>query len=150
MSIHSLNKNVEDSVLENDVIMEMRERIVRAFLDLIVLMKLSEGCEPLGGYDFCKLVIEEFDVIISPGCDSNACPSFHPASIWIKLLFHQFGILKKGCGHVIRPVLNRMDLPTGQLGNLIKNHVRHVTVIYFRESLWLSFIKCPSARIKRT
>lgn len=67
MSIPSLNKNVEDSVVENDVIMEMRERIVRAFLDLIVLMKLSEGCEPLGGYDFGKLVTEEFDVIISPG-----------------------------------------------------------------------------------
>ena len=67
MSIHSLSKNVEDSVLENDVIMEMRERIVRAFLDLIVLMKLSEGCEPLGGYDFIKLVTEEFDVMLSPG-----------------------------------------------------------------------------------
>jgi len=67
LSIHSLNKNVEDSVLENDVIMEMRERIVRAFFDVIVLMKLSEGCEPLGGYDFIKLVTEEFDVMLSPG-----------------------------------------------------------------------------------
>ena len=67
MSTHSLNKNVEDSVVENDVIMEMRERIVRAFFDLIVLMKLSEGCEPLGGYDFIKLITEEFDVKLSPG-----------------------------------------------------------------------------------
>ena len=67
MSIHSLNKNVEDSVVENDVIMEMRDRIVRAFLDLIVLMKLSEGCESLGGYDFIKLVTEEFDIMLSPG-----------------------------------------------------------------------------------
>jgi len=67
LSIHSLNKKVEDSVLENDVIMEMRERIVRAFFDVIVLMKLGEGCEPLGGYDFIKLVTEEFDVMLSPG-----------------------------------------------------------------------------------
>jgi len=67
LSIHSLNKNVEDSVWENDVIMEIRERIVRAFLDLIVLMKLSEGCELLGGYDFIKLITEEFDVMLSPG-----------------------------------------------------------------------------------
>jgi DNA-binding PadR family transcriptional regulator len=67
LSIHSLNKNVEDSVLESDVIMEMRERIVRAFLDLIVLMKLSEGFEALCGYDFVKLVGEEFDVMLSPG-----------------------------------------------------------------------------------
>jgi DNA-binding PadR family transcriptional regulator len=58
---------VGDSVLEKDVIVEMRERIVRAFLDLIVLMKLSESCEALGGYDFVKLVGEEFDVMISPG-----------------------------------------------------------------------------------
>lgn len=67
MSIHSLNKNVEDYVVENDVIMEMRERVVRAFLDLIVLMKLSEGCEALGGYDFIKLVGEEFDIMLSAG-----------------------------------------------------------------------------------
>jgi len=31
------------------------------------LMKLSESCEPLGGYDFVKLVTEEFDVMLSPG-----------------------------------------------------------------------------------
>lgn len=67
MSTHSLNKNLENPVVENDVIMEMRERIVRVFLDLIVLMKLSEGCEPLGGYDFGKLVTDEFDVVLSPG-----------------------------------------------------------------------------------
>ena len=30
-------------------------------------MKLSEGCEPLGGYDFIKLVTEEFDVMLSAG-----------------------------------------------------------------------------------
>jgi len=67
LSIHSLNKNVEDSVVENDVIMEMRERIVRAFFDVIVLMKLSEGCEALGGYDFIKLVTNDFDVMLSAG-----------------------------------------------------------------------------------
>ena len=67
MSIYSLNKKVEESVVENDVIMEMRERIVRSFLDLIVLMKLSEYCEPLGGYDFIKLVTNEFNTMLSPG-----------------------------------------------------------------------------------
>lgn len=66
MSIHSLNKNFEASVLKNDVMMEMRERIVRGFLDLFVLVKLSEGCKPLGGYDFGKLVTEELDVALSP------------------------------------------------------------------------------------
>jgi DNA-binding PadR family transcriptional regulator len=58
---------VEDSVLENDGIVEIRERIVRAFLDLIVLMKLSESCEALGGYDLVKLVTNDFDVMLSPG-----------------------------------------------------------------------------------
>jgi DNA-binding PadR family transcriptional regulator len=67
LSAHSLSKTVGDSVLEKDIIVEMRERIVRAFLDLIVLMKLSEGCEALGGYDFVKLVSEEFDVMLSAG-----------------------------------------------------------------------------------
>jgi DNA-binding PadR family transcriptional regulator len=63
----SLSKKVEDSVLENNVLVEMRERVVRAFLDLIVLMKLSEGCEALSGYDVVKLVGEEFDVMLSAG-----------------------------------------------------------------------------------
>jgi DNA-binding PadR family transcriptional regulator len=67
LSAHSLSKEVEDSRLENGVIVEMRERIVRAFLDLIVLMKLSEGCEALSGYDVVKLVSEEFDVMLSAG-----------------------------------------------------------------------------------
>jgi DNA-binding PadR family transcriptional regulator len=58
---------VEDSVLGNNVLVEMRERVVRAFLDLIVLMKLSEGCEALSGYDVLKLVGEEFDVMLSAG-----------------------------------------------------------------------------------
>ena len=53
--------------MENDCIMKMRERSVRAFLDLIVLMRVSKGCEPLGGYDFGKLITEEFDVMLSPG-----------------------------------------------------------------------------------
>jgi DNA-binding PadR family transcriptional regulator len=67
LSARSLSKTVGDSVLEKDIMVEMRERIVRAFLDLIVLMKLSEGCEALGGYDFVKLVGEEFDVMLSAG-----------------------------------------------------------------------------------
>jgi len=64
--VRSLNKNVEASV-EPDDVMEMRERIVRLFLDFFVLVKLSGGCEPLGGYDFMKFITEEFGVTLSPG-----------------------------------------------------------------------------------
>jgi DNA-binding PadR family transcriptional regulator len=67
LSAHSVSEKVEVSVLENGVMVEMRERVVRAFLDFIVLMKLSEGCEALSGYDFVKLVGEEFDVVLSAG-----------------------------------------------------------------------------------
>ena len=64
--MRSLNKNVEASV-KHDAIMEMRERIVRAFLDFFILVKLGEGCEPLGGFDFMKLITEEFGVTLSAG-----------------------------------------------------------------------------------
>ena len=67
MSTHNLNKNLENPVVENDVIMEMCERIVKTFLDLIVLMKLNQYCEPLGGYDFTKLVTNEYNSMLSPG-----------------------------------------------------------------------------------
>jgi len=62
-----LNKNLVDPVVENEFISGLNDRIVRIFFDLFVLKKLSESCEPLSGYDFIKLVTDEFDIMLSAG-----------------------------------------------------------------------------------
>ena len=67
MIANDLNNNLVDPIVENEFIRELGERIVRVFLDLFVLRKLSESCEPLSGYDFIKLVTDEFDVVLSAG-----------------------------------------------------------------------------------
>ena len=67
MIANDLNKNLVDPIVENEFIRELGERIVRVFLDLFVLRKLSESCEPPSGYDFIKLVTDEFDVVLSAG-----------------------------------------------------------------------------------
>ena len=66
MSVHSLDE-VDEAFVEHDDILEMRERIVRAFLDFFILVKLSEEREPLGGYDLIKLIIVENGVKLSAG-----------------------------------------------------------------------------------
>ena len=67
MIANDLNKNLVDPVVENEFIRELGERIVRVFLDIFVLRKLSESCEPPSGYDFIKLVTDEFDGVLSAG-----------------------------------------------------------------------------------
>ena len=66
MSKYTLNKELGNAVLEREVLREMRERIVKNFLDVIVLTKLRES-EALGGYDVVKLVNKKFGILVSTG-----------------------------------------------------------------------------------
>jgi len=61
-----MNKELGNAVLEREVLREMRERIVKNFLDVIVLTKLG-GSEALGGYDVIKLVNNKFGFLVSTG-----------------------------------------------------------------------------------
>jgi DNA-binding PadR family transcriptional regulator len=63
----TINKELGDAVLERAVSREMHERIVKNFLDVIVLTKLGVGSEALGGYDVIKLVNEKFGILVSTG-----------------------------------------------------------------------------------
>jgi len=45
---------------------ELHERLVRSFMDLIILRELGKG-EALGGYDVISLINKRFHVLISPG-----------------------------------------------------------------------------------
>lgn len=51
--------------LESEFLDEMRERLVKSFLDMLVLMKLRK--EPMSGYDFVKLIPNRFHLLVSSG-----------------------------------------------------------------------------------
>jgi DNA-binding PadR family transcriptional regulator len=67
LSKYTMNRELGDAVLEREISREMRERIVKNFLDVIVLTKLGGGNEALGGYDVIKLVNNKFGILISTG-----------------------------------------------------------------------------------
>ena len=52
--------------LESKVEKQLRERILKNFLDVVILSRLEKS-EPMGGYDFIRLIHEEFGILISTG-----------------------------------------------------------------------------------
>jgi len=53
--------------LESEILNEMHERIVRSFLDTIVLVKLRERDSPMSGYDVVTLIDKKFRMLVSSG-----------------------------------------------------------------------------------
>jgi len=43
----------------------MNEKIVKSFLDLLILAKLRR--EPMSGYDFVTFINKDFHILVSPG-----------------------------------------------------------------------------------
>jgi DNA-binding PadR family transcriptional regulator len=51
--------------LEKEVLSEMQERIVKSFLDVLILTQLRNG--PKSGYDIIDFVHKKFNIILSSG-----------------------------------------------------------------------------------
>lgn len=58
--------NPESDQMTNDVLKEMQERIIRSFLDIVLLVNIQKSSD-LGGYDIIKLIREKFGIVINPG-----------------------------------------------------------------------------------
>lgn len=52
-------------VLESEVLREMQDRIVKSFLDMLILMELSK--RPMSGYDVVVFIHRKFHILISSG-----------------------------------------------------------------------------------
>jgi len=57
-------------LLEPDIFEELRERIVRDFLDIAVLAELKKG-RPMSGYDVIGFLNEKFRLVMSSGTVYN-------------------------------------------------------------------------------
>jgi len=53
--------------LEGEILNEMRERMVKSFLDTIVLTKLREQDSPMSGYDVITFINKKFRMLVSSG-----------------------------------------------------------------------------------
>ena len=51
--------------LEKEVLREMRERIVKGFIDVVVMAELRNG--PMSGYDVIGLIHKRFGILVSSG-----------------------------------------------------------------------------------
>jgi len=51
--------------LESEFLSEMQKRLVRNFLDMLILMKLRQNA--MSGYDLVKFISKRFDLFISSG-----------------------------------------------------------------------------------
>lgn len=51
--------------METEILEKMNERIVKSFLDLLILAKLRNG--PMSGYDFVTFIHKKFHILISSG-----------------------------------------------------------------------------------
>lgn len=67
MKKSELDKNQEDIVSKIETLSEMRERIVRCFLDIIILTNLLSLKKPMGGYDVMDFIHKEFNILLSSG-----------------------------------------------------------------------------------
>jgi DNA-binding PadR family transcriptional regulator len=57
---------IGDGVVERKISREMKERIVKDFLDIAIMAKLMDG-NPLSGYDVLAFVHNKFGVLLSSG-----------------------------------------------------------------------------------
>lgn len=48
------------------VISRLRRRVIKSFLDILILSKLEKG-EPMGGYDFISFIHKKFGVLVGSG-----------------------------------------------------------------------------------
>jgi DNA-binding PadR family transcriptional regulator len=62
-----LNENQEENTLKVETLRELHKRIVKSFLDIIILTNLRNQNSPMGGYDVMSFIREEFNTLLSAG-----------------------------------------------------------------------------------
>jgi DNA-binding PadR family transcriptional regulator len=62
-----LNENREVTALKSETLKEMHRRIVKSFLDIIILTNLHDQNTKIGGYDVMGFIHEEFNTLLSAG-----------------------------------------------------------------------------------
>ena len=67
MRTSKLNENQEENALKVETLGELHKRIVKSFLDIIILTNLHNQSSQMGGYDVMSFIREEFNTLLSAG-----------------------------------------------------------------------------------
>jgi len=62
----NITKDQEENVLANEILREMHRRVVKSFLDIIILEKLNDEIAPVGAYDVINFIHRELGVAYGP------------------------------------------------------------------------------------
>jgi DNA-binding PadR family transcriptional regulator len=52
--------------MKNKIFKKLQKRIVKSFIDILILAKLKDG-EPMSGYDVIAFIHRKFHILMSPG-----------------------------------------------------------------------------------
>lgn len=99
------------------IVDELRERLIKSFLDIFILSHLAEG--EFGGYDILTLIHKRFDVLISSGTVYSTLYALERKGL-IKGNFDDrkrcYCLTKDG-----KDILQRVIKANGEIRNLVKN-----------------------------
>jgi DNA-binding PadR family transcriptional regulator len=106
--------------LEGRILKKMHERIIKNFMDIIIMAELREG--PLSGYDVISYIHNKFNLLVSSGTVYSLLYSLERNGLvegaWNERK-RTYKLTEKG-KKTIETILNANDKIKGLLANLLK------------------------------
>jgi len=104
-----MQRAVLSEIVEDEVIKDIQERIVKNFLDVLVLMELRN--KPLSGYDIVAFIHKKFNILLSSGTVYSLVYSLERNGL-TKAVWNQrrrdYTLTEKG-KETTRAILNKRD-----------------------------------------
>jgi len=105
--------------LESEVLKKMHRRIVKSFMDILILAELRNG--PMSGYDVIAFVHNKFGILVSSGTVYSLLYSLEREDmirgVWAKRK-RVYELTERG-GQTIEAILNANDKIKGLMTNLL-------------------------------
>jgi len=105
--------------LESEVLKKMHRRIVKSFMDILILAELKNG--PMSGYDVIAFIHNKFGILVSSGTVYSLLYSLERDNLirgtWAKRK-RVYELSEKGERH-IEAILNANDKIKGLMTNLL-------------------------------
>jgi DNA-binding PadR family transcriptional regulator len=111
---------LSDERLEGRILKKMHERIIKNFMDIIIMAELRDG--PLSGYDVISYIHNKFNLLVSSGTVYSLLYSLERSGLiegaWEERK-RTYKLTEKG-KKTIETILNANDKIKGLLTNLLK------------------------------
>ena len=113
--------SVKVTLMEREVLKKMHRRLVKSFMDILILAELKNG-PPMSGYDIIGYIHDRFHILVSSGTVYSLLYSMERDGLiegkWAKRK-RVYTLTEKG-DRKIETILNANDKIKGLLTNLLK------------------------------